>query len=197
VYNWRARQDSNLHTPVTRLRPFRRRLRYAPTEGLYMNICKQCEKETKNPSFCSRSCSAVYNNKISPKRQLAGSCYSCSCPIRSTRKFCKPCWKQETAAKDMTLDEASYLNHHRSSCFALVRSRAREIFRKANKECSNCGYKKHVEVCHIKSISSFSPDTLLSVINSKDNLVLLCPNCHWEFDHKMLDISSISSYIDQ
>ena len=50
--------------------------------------------------------------------------------------------------------------------------------------CMKCGYDKHVEVCHIKPIRQFSEDTLLSVINDKTNLLLLCPNCHWEYDNK-------------
>ena len=41
-----------------------------------------------------------------------------------------------------------------------------------------------IEVCHIKPIRQFSEDTLLSVINDKTNLLLLCPNCHWEYDNK-------------
>ena len=49
--------------------------------------------------------------------------------------------------------------------------------------CEQCGWKHHVEVCHIKSISDFSKDTVVSVINDRSNLKLLCPNCHWLFDH--------------
>jgi predicted restriction endonuclease len=49
--------------------------------------------------------------------------------------------------------------------------------------CEVCGYNTHVEVCHIKSVSSFSDDTLITEINSIDNLVGLCPNHHWEFDN--------------
>jgi predicted HNH restriction endonuclease len=43
-------------------------------------------------------------------------------------------------------------------------------------------------VCHIKPISSFEETVYLSVINSQDNLVLLCPNCHWEFDNGHLEL---------
>ena len=28
-----------------------------------MNLCLNCGKETTNPKFCSRSCSATFNNK--------------------------------------------------------------------------------------------------------------------------------------
>ncbi len=49
--------------------------------------------------------------------------------------------------------------------------------------CAKCGYDKHVEVCHIKPISSFDKSTPLGIVNGKENLMLLCPNCHWEHDN--------------
>ena len=45
-------------------------------------------------------------------------------------------------------------------------------------KCANCGYDKHVEVCHIKSIDSFNENSFISEINDLSNLVGLCPNCH-------------------
>ena len=47
---------------------------------------------------------------------------------------------------------------------------------------------KHVELCHIKPIHSFSETSTLGEINSENNVVQLCPNCHWEFDNGFLDI---------
>jgi len=65
-----------------------------------------------------------------------------------------------------------------------IRKWARVLLKwwKIPKVCK-CGYNTHVEVCHIKPINSFSDDTLMGVVNSKDNLVYLCPNCHWELDN--------------
>ena len=44
--------------------------------------------------------------------------------------------------------------------------------------CKICGYDKHVHVCHIKPIASFSQETKISTVNDISNLVILCPNCH-------------------
>ena len=52
-----------------------------------------------------------------------------------------------------------------------------------------CGYDKTYEVAHIKAVSEFSDDALISEINDINNLIALCPNHHWEFDHLQLDIS--------
>lgn len=115
------------------------------------------------------------------------SCLSCGKVIFPNRTRCREHyleWIRQKELKDMTLKEAIYEKHHRSSAFALVRSRARSLAKKFGmSSCEKCGYAKHVEIAHIKPISSFSEEVLLSVINSRDNLMALCPNCHWEYDH--------------
>ena len=55
-----------------------------------------------------------------------------------------------------------------------------------NPKCAICGYDKHVEVAHIKSVSDFDDNTKISIINSIDNLIGLCPNHHWEYDNGIL-----------
>jgi hypothetical protein len=147
-----------------------------------MNNCTNCNTETTNPKFCSKSCAAKYTNKT-PKRKKTKVCKTCSNKIRSCLTYCSTCWEQKIPA-DVTLGEAIYMKHHQSSAFALVRSRARQIAKDNNMfSCENCNYNKHVEIAHIKPISSFDKNTLLSVINSLSNLKALCPNCHWEFDN--------------
>ncbi|MEO8392532.1 MAG: HNH endonuclease [Chloroflexota bacterium] len=71
---------------------------------------------------------------------------------------------------------------------AHLRTIARSEYTKANlpRVCANCGYAKHVEICHVKAINSFSEETPVAVINDLTNLVALCPNCHWELDHGLL-----------
>ena len=51
-----------------------------------------------------------------------------------------------------------------------------------------CGYDKHYEIAHIKPVSDFEDDALITEINSIDNLIALCPNHHWEFDNGLLNI---------
>lgn len=68
-----------------------------------------------------------------------------------------------------------------------IRSHAATVAGRRPKVCVRCGYNKHAEVCHIQAVSAFAPGTLVREINAPDNLVMLCPNCHWEFDHEMFD----------
>jgi 5-methylcytosine-specific restriction endonuclease McrA len=148
--------------------------------------CVTCGKNHNNPKFCSRSCAAKWTNKHYPKKQkirFNKNCELCNKEIDYRSKRCINC---SGFLGDMTLKEAIYKKHHKSSAFALVRTRARVVAKKLGfTKCIKCGYDKHVEVAHIKPISSFSEEVMISVINSKENIMPLCPNCHWEYDHNL------------
>lgn len=166
--------------------------------------CKLCNKEfkkannqikkTKN-NFCSKSCAAIFNNQnreVSTFRQPEGCCYKCNTPISKSRKFCKIC-KIERFSK-MTLKDMEYQNGENSNRYGSIRARARYLALKNNmNKCAVCGYDKHVEIAHIKPISEFEKTDLIESINNIDNLIALCPNCHWEFDNNLLKLAT-SSY---
>jgi predicted restriction endonuclease len=106
--------------------------------------------------------------------------------IRSDSMTCNSCSR---FLGDITIEQAIYKNLHKSSAFALIRNRARSLYRKdILKGCVICGYTNHVEVCHIKPISDFPMNTLISVVNHRNNIVALCPNHHWEFDHHLINL---------
>lgn len=159
--------------------------------------CLHCNISTHNPKFCSRSCAASYNNKLYPKRKLERKCAVCGEASKSYRHA--RCEKHDEEYKnslfsrtsELTLGDywnrESLVNLHRSSRNAHIRTLARYHFKHlAAKPCANCGYDKHVELCHIKSIRSFGPEAKLKEVNCLDNLIQLCPNCHWEFDRGLL-----------
>jgi len=56
------------------------------------------------------------------------------------------------------------------------------------KQCAICNYSMHVDACHRKAINSFPDDALIQEINNTTNLIGLCKNHHWEFDHGFLNI---------
>jgi predicted restriction endonuclease len=62
-----------------------------------------------------------------------------------------------------------------------------------NNPCQNCNYDKHVELAHIKDIADFPVTTLIREVNDPINILVLCPNCHWEFDYGDLKLESIKS----
>ena len=78
-----------------------------------------------------------------------------------------------------------------------VNSHIRILNRSWNKDllkypCQKCGYSNHIEFCHIKAVSSFGDDALLGEVNDPKNILVLCPNHHWELDNGMLRLEEIS-----
>ena len=162
-------------------------------------ICLNCSKnfskknaEIKKTSnhYCSSSCAAKINGTKYPKRAVEGNCKQCLTPIPSSLTYCKNCKIEKLSIDNQTLYEATR-DGKKASRYCTIREKARKslINSGIEKSCKNCGYDKHVEVCHIKSISSFELHTTIREINDLSNLIYLCPNCHWELDKGILKLN--------
>jgi len=165
-----------------------------------MNSCHHCLKPTSNPKFCSRSCSAIHNNKTAPKRpskpRPCSLCKNEFTPERNVRStLCDVCRNTRTSdyIKTKTLAEyhsaISIIGKHPS----WRNSHIRVLNRQWNKHliqnpCRNCGYDKHVELCHIRPITDFPDTATVGEVNSESNNVPLCRNCHWEFDKGLITL---------
>lgn len=131
-------------------------------------ICKHCGQEFEPELETS--------GRVSRKQR----CATCSPLFRNGKKSIGGITKGELFAKRKNWQSA------RSS---IRRDAERKIINASIPlVCKECGYDKHVEISHIKSVSSFSDESVVDEINSIDNLVLLCPNHHWEFDNGVLVI---------
>jgi hypothetical protein len=152
-----------------------------------MTACQACRQQTRNPMFCSRSCAIRVHNR-DRKRALAGRCVVCAASIPERRKYCSA--HSPTRPIDRNRPIETFVNNARTrSRLNRLRTDAGRVFHAAHPyRCQNCGYDKFIEVCHKRSLTSFPLDTPISVVNSLDNLVGLCPNCHWEFDHGLLQL---------
>lgn len=161
--------------------------------------CMLCGELTHNKKFCSRDCASIYNAKAQPSRKRIYYCFYCGEKASHERKIdgvhrkiCSECFTPKLMGEkeqgDLTLNKLKHLSIHQRH--AKIRGYSRGIYYRSNKPkcCYNCGYNKHVEICHIKPISEFNGDIPFRIINSIDNLVALCRNCHWEFDHQLLEI---------
>lgn len=98
--------------------------------------------------------------------------------------------------KDLTIKDIknrlSVKNKHPSWAFSNIRILNRDwnkILR--TYPCQVCLYDKHIELAHIKAIKDFDENTKLSVVNDASNILVLCPNHHWEFDNGLLSIADI------
>jgi hypothetical protein len=120
-------------------------------------------------------------------------CDACISEIRS-EKARDICERKGTALPkpvgDMTKKELrehyTWHLHYKTT----IGRHAKKVFSLSGQEkiCKNCGFVHGIQVCHIKSIASFSDETLISEINNISNLTPLCPNCHWLFDHGILKL---------
>jgi 5-methylcytosine-specific restriction endonuclease McrA len=154
--------------------------------------CFFCGEETMNPKFCSSSCAASYNNTKHPKRtRKQHHCNLCGSPLPKKRKLCDKCLFERT---DWTLKTVGQVRAEVPfQVNARVRNAARRVYAFSGKPrvCQKCGYGKHIEICHIIGISTFPDETPISEINRPENLVALCPNCHWELDNGLLTVKEI------
>ena len=159
--------------------------------------CPQCNldftSKIKTQKYCTKICTkkATKNSKylnlsgISRKIRNSNKC-QCGKVLNQYVKSCKDCIIAKSSLD--TIKDVTYKHLHKSSAFNIIRSRARNIQKKLGfTNCKICGYSKIVETCHIKAISSFGEETLVSIVNHPDNLLSLCPNHHWELDHNLLD----------
>lgn len=159
--------------------------------------CLNCKKDTKNIKFCCCQCAAEFLHNKKEKY-----CLSCNkvisigwCP----RKYCNDCrytnnhpnyreWNTVTL-KDYFGGRPKYQANAR------IRALARDWYKKSSKPkcCCNCGFDDFYEVCHIKALKDFNRDSFITDVNHIDNLIALCPNCHWKFDNGKLSINEINT----
>lgn len=110
----------------------------------------------------------------------------------SKRKYCSDkCKYPNGLRKHKTKQEIFELSKNWQTARTLIRKNAQDIFEISGKlkACAVCGYDKHYEICHIKAVSEFDGHAYLNEINDPNNLIALCPNCHWEYDHNLLAIA--------
>lgn len=178
-------------------------------------ICKQCNKEfekqisqiKRSPNhFCSKSCAAKFNNvgqsKNKPSTRICKGCGDNFLRSKSHRSvnLCKMCLdlyiNRSGYYKSRTLAEYQALPSVKGKHFSWINAHVRSFARSWNKNltklpCQKCGYNLHVELCHIKAVCLFDSNSLLGDINSSENLLVLCRNHHWEFDHHLLKYEDI------
>jgi hypothetical protein len=154
--------------------------------------CINCNTPTANPKFCSRNCAATHNNKIAPKRKRSIKCKSCKGFATAGRLNCELCIDSKRILYTDTLGQAIKKAKGRSRALSHIRGFAKRRLNPKNNSCKNCGYNKHTETCHIKPIRDFQNENLISDINSPKNIIILCPNCHWEFDHGLLKLAGMA-----
>lgn len=157
------------------------KLRKTTVDNYYTspNFCRKCGNtievqdnqkvaEVRRKKFCNQSCAISYNNSIRPKKA----------------KPPKPIIERENIG-NITKGELFSRSKNWQTARSIIRRHAKDAYVSSGRPLTcSCGYDKHIDIAHNKSVSEFGNDTPIKVINDVSNLLGLCPNCHWEFDNR-------------
>lgn len=133
---------------------------------------------------CKR-CGKIYKNY---KNAVSLFCQECKAYRDENQSF----YKAYTIEKYLLKKGISAVN--KSEANAAIRSLGKIWLKNsANDCCENCFYDLHVEICHIKPVSSFKLEDMLGDVHHKRNILTLCRNCHWEFDRGQLTLETLIS----
>ncbi len=169
--------------------------RYCAREG----CGKVIDGKDNRQRYCGQSCSSKVLCCY-PHTKKDRFCTLCDSPVKAKAKFCGLC-RSKRSSKLRSVDYSKITLKDLKEAYSLaeyhakLRGNARSIYKLSGKPmfCIICSYSKHVDICHIKAISEFSEDTVITEVNSINNLTTLCKNHHWEFDNDMLDENSNAS----
>ena len=153
-----------------------------------MNNCLHCGAETANAKYCSRSHAAIHTNQQAPKRRLTRKCSECNTLVPANRQFCAVHGKRKADYRLLTVAQlkANDAIKHPSYYRGYLNSITRLLNVHRPRVCQVCGYEKHAEYCHKRPIKDFPDSTTVQNVSGPDNILVLCPNCHWEYDHGLL-----------
>lgn len=153
-----------------------------------MNNCLHCGADTANPKYCSWSHAAIHTNQQAPKRRLTRKCPECETLIPADRQSCAVHGKRKADYRILTVAQLKAKDAIKNPSY--YRGYLNSITRLRNAHrpriCQPCGYDKHVEYCHKQPIIVFLDFTAVQDVSGPENILVLCPNCHWEYDHGLL-----------
>lgn len=177
----------------------------AKIRGAYVanpNLCLQCSApllpklgqnlaDVRKKKVCSQKCNAARRKSLgtmpTKRPRMFRACSDCGSNTNSNvpLKRCADCRNKQSALHKLKQRGKGLKAMRR------LHLHAKKVLKERPKLCVRCGYDKHAEGAHIQPVSSFPETALLAEVNAPANLVMLCPNCHWEFDHGVFTIPEL------
>ncbi len=161
-------------------------------------ICDECGESFRRKAHLSRGKRNFCSKKCSKKRKLTGKCANCGCSISSDAERCDSCAREHRYdyMTSKTIRELEVSGRKREHVMTSVRNNARVVagLTKTSSNTSRCIFCKNdefievIEVAHIKAISEFGDDATIGEINSRDNLLIVCPSHHRMFDKGLISL---------
>ncbi len=148
--------------------------------------CKNCNQLTINAKFCSRSCSAIYNNKAYPKRKVEHKCKYCETALPATKRICSTC---KSLRKDRKIiRQQSWRTNHSDYNKNYRLKKKLEAIESLGGCCCLCGYDKcpaalefhHLDPSQKEFSFSSSSRRYTNLEEELSKCILVCANCHRE-----------------
>lgn len=141
-------------------------------------LCEQCEipllYSKKNNKYCSKSCAAKINNKLFPKKiskSLDKKCPYCLKFIKKRKNYCSMKCRNDMLYMNNFLEwyynDGNFKGEH-----LLIKNFITIIHGYKCFECGISEYNNKKLTLHLEHINGNAND------NAKENLSMLCPNCH-------------------
>lgn len=167
-------------------------------ENIESHKCENtdCDVMTTKPRFCSQKCAVTHSNKTRKRKPAHRGRSNPKCKMCSKRArgpYAKYCEEHKDTYKNrrntnVRLKGLKRKRQYTRKGHMWLSSKIRTIAKNWYREilswpCARCGYDKHVEMCHIREVRTFTDNDKIKVINARTNVVQLCRNCHWEMDN--------------
>lgn len=178
------------------------------------NLCEFCGKpilpddhtrlpDIRKKRFCDRVCAGYFlhggrDGKVVSKMYV---CRKCGAEFEISRRrtdggiakrhLCDDCNARDSTIVYQSIGELFAKRKNWQSARSAIRKNAADVYFDSGRpgECAVCGYTHHVQICHIIPVSKFPKTATVREVNDSSNLIALCPNHHWEFDHGILKLN--------
>lgn len=160
------------------------------------DLC-QCGNKKQIRSKLCKPCNSKLQSEIYTKNRRL--CPQCNGSLHKLATVCNTCLlenkKLSVLHNNTPIKNYLYKNNKDPNFFSRIRSHAASVVKhlQLSSNCSVCNF-PHTDICHIKPIADFDENTPICEVNSRDNLIILCKNCHWLFDHGHNSLDAIQDY---
>lgn len=149
-----------------------------------LSSIKQNKKRGLKNNFCSRSCSASFNNRIPKRIKRARVCPTCLNDFYAPRKYCgDDCIPRQTSGEKRVIHK-----HRMSEVRKSIKKKGVEF---KGGSCELCGYNKSLQALHFHHKEPGEKDFAISSATSWkkakieiEKCLLVCANCHAELHDK-------------
>ncbi len=154
-----------------------------------LRLCPVCRTAYKSSSggkrarkFCSKACANKAVHTKTGQYSKDKPCKTCNRPTKGYVDYCSPLCKLQARYVGKTKKDLCGARKD-ANRYGIIRQIARRVASLTRLlECQECGYKRAVDIAHVKPISDFGDSALILTINDPTNLMCLCKRCHHEFD---------------